>query len=328
VATELPDQSYCAVGSVKTNIGHLESGAGIAGVIKVLLAMKHGILPGNLHFKQLNPQIGFQNSPFYILEQNQEWTRLKNGDQSELLRCAGVSSFGFGGVNAHIVLQEYISDAKPVLPLSGQKWFCPLSARTPERLRVYAASLYKFLLNNPGLSLLQIAYTLQTGREDMEERTGFLVDSTEQLKEALLQYSSQKDSAAGIHSRSTGKAARRLAAVATRVNPREMELKEAVQLWLNGAAIDWKHLYDGLPPRKISLPGYPFGGESYWLPEEHDDARQTLSRSFASMAPSLEEEQPDSRIWLRDLLKRLKNGEISANDVKRRVEANYGEQAQ
>ncbi|MRN51861.1 beta-ketoacyl synthase N-terminal-like domain-containing protein [Paenibacillus monticola] len=309
-------QPYCAVGSVKTNIGHLESGAGIAGVIKVLLAMKHGILPGNLHFKQLNPQIRLQDSPFYILDRNMEWLRLRDEYHRELPRCAGVSSFGFGGVNAHVVLQEYLTQEDVFVQPSGEKFFCPLSAKTAERLKDYASSLYQFLLKNPELPLRNIAYTLQTGREDMEVRIGFLADSSEGLRDALYQYRHEAASIKDIYSGSPHNrglfAGRRVAAMELLVNPQEKDLEEVKQQWLNGARVDWKRLYNGHKPTKVSLPGYSFGGESYWLPEEHSAAIQTLS-------------PPDAQAWLKDLLLQLRNGEISANEVKRRVEENYGE---
>lgn len=95
-------ERYCGLGAVKTNIGHLEAAAGIAGILKVVLAMKHKTLPGNVHFNQLNPYIELEHSPFYIVEKTQEWTTLEDAP-----RRAGVSSFGFGGVNAHVVLEDY-----------------------------------------------------------------------------------------------------------------------------------------------------------------------------------------------------------------------------
>ena len=98
--------NYCGISTVKTNIGHLEAAAGIAGVIKVLLAMQHGKIPGNVHFKELNPHINIANSPFYIVEKTCEWKRLKDQEGQEIPRRAGISSFGFGGANAHLVIEE------------------------------------------------------------------------------------------------------------------------------------------------------------------------------------------------------------------------------
>ncbi|MFH1762531.1 MAG: beta-ketoacyl synthase N-terminal-like domain-containing protein, partial [bacterium] len=96
---KIADKPTCGIGSVKTNIGHLESAAGIAGVLKVLLAMKHKKLPATINFKELNPYIQLENSPFYIVKETQDWNASP--------RIAGVSSFGFGGANAHVVIEEY-----------------------------------------------------------------------------------------------------------------------------------------------------------------------------------------------------------------------------
>ncbi|MCL2719604.1 MAG: SDR family NAD(P)-dependent oxidoreductase, partial [Lachnospiraceae bacterium] len=101
------DIPFCGVGSVKTNIGHLETAAGIAGILKVVLAMKHMELPANLHFTKCNSHISLNNTPFYIVDHSMPWKRRTDMGNQVISRRAGVSSFGFGGVNAHIVLEEY-----------------------------------------------------------------------------------------------------------------------------------------------------------------------------------------------------------------------------
>ena len=103
---EKTEKPYCGIGAVKSNIGHLEGAAGIAGLIKVLLAMNSKKLPQILNFKGLNPRISIHNTPFYLIEETQEWKRFKNESGEEIPRCAGLSSFGIGGVNAHVVLEE------------------------------------------------------------------------------------------------------------------------------------------------------------------------------------------------------------------------------
>src|SRR5919198_1044212 len=101
-------QAWCGIGSLKSNIGHLELAAGVAGVIKVLLQLQHKKLVKSLHCDQINPYIQLEGSPFYIVQENHEWEALQDGEGNVLPRRAGVSSFGFGGVNAHVVLEEYI----------------------------------------------------------------------------------------------------------------------------------------------------------------------------------------------------------------------------
>ncbi|HWM03746.1 MAG TPA: SDR family NAD(P)-dependent oxidoreductase, partial [Actinophytocola sp.] len=125
------------IGSVKSNIGHPESAAGIAGLLKIILAMKHGRIPGNLHLDNLNPQIRL--GPLSIVDGLTPWPRPADEDGIELPRRAGVSSFGFGGVNAHVLLEEYLP--APAAPASTGEQVFLLSARSPDRLREYAALL-------------------------------------------------------------------------------------------------------------------------------------------------------------------------------------------
>ena len=101
---------FCGIGSVKSNIGHLEAAAGIAGVVKVLLAMRHGRLPSTLHVRSVNPLLKLDDSPFYIVTENRAWEEPRSAGGEPLPRRAGVSSFGFGGAYAHLVLEAYETD--------------------------------------------------------------------------------------------------------------------------------------------------------------------------------------------------------------------------
>jgi amino acid adenylation domain-containing protein len=155
-------QSFCAIGSVKTNIGHTAAAAGVAGLIKTVLALKHQLLPPSLHFEQPNPQIEFANSPFYVNTTLSEW---KTG---ETPRRAGVSSFGIGGTNAHAVLEE-----APILEpsASSRPWqLLVLSAKTPSALKTATANLTTYLEQHPDVNLADVAYTLSKGRKAFEQR--------------------------------------------------------------------------------------------------------------------------------------------------------------
>ena len=101
-------QAYCGLGAIKSNVGHLEFAAGIAGLIKVLLQLKHRTLAKSLHAEELNPYIRLEDSPFYVVGETQAWQPLRDGQGRELPRRAGLSSFGAGGVNAHVVIEEYV----------------------------------------------------------------------------------------------------------------------------------------------------------------------------------------------------------------------------
>ncbi len=111
---EAPSKPYCGLGAVKTNIGHLEAAAGIAGLLKLVLAMQAGVIPANINFDKLNPYIDLADSYFYLPVENLRWERHVNDLKQEMPRCAGVSSFGFGGANAHIVIEEFITDQEAV----------------------------------------------------------------------------------------------------------------------------------------------------------------------------------------------------------------------
>ncbi|PQP85529.1 polyketide synthase, partial [Paenibacillus sp. AR247] len=119
---------YCAIGSIKTNIGHAAHAAGVAGIIKILLALKHGQIPPTLNFHQGNPGISFEDSPFYVNTSLKEWT-----PEGQRPRLAAVSSFGFSGTNAHVVIEEAIAPMRVSASRPGH--LIVLSARTSEQLR-------------------------------------------------------------------------------------------------------------------------------------------------------------------------------------------------
>jgi len=155
-------KGYCAIGSVKTNIGHLDVAAGVAGLIKTVLALQHKQIPPSLHFTKPNPKIDLANSPFYVNTELLDWQT--NG----VPRRAGVSSFGIGGTNAHVILEE----APAVEPsVSSRKWhLLPLSARSSAALDVSTQNLINHFKEDPDLNLAHAAYTLQIGRRTFNHR--------------------------------------------------------------------------------------------------------------------------------------------------------------
>jgi amino acid adenylation domain-containing protein len=160
---------FCAVGSVKTNVGHLDAAAGIAGLIKTIQALKYKSLPPSLHFEQPNPEIDFANSPFYVNNKLIEW---ENGGMP---RRAGISSFGIGGTNAHIILEE-----APEQPLTFHKpsWqVLLLSAKTESALEKATVNLAEHFRQYPDLNIDDAAFTLNTGRKVFKYR-GMLVSRT------------------------------------------------------------------------------------------------------------------------------------------------------
>jgi amino acid adenylation domain-containing protein len=164
-------RQFCALGSVKSNVGHLDVAAGVTGLIKTSLALRHKVLPATLHFVKPNAKLDLETSPFYVNATLQEWKALPGTP-----RRAGVSSFGTGGTNAHLVLEE-----APELPSSGpsRRWqLLPLSAKTPEALDRLTAQLSQYLKrlagqfksDQAGAALADAAFTLQTGRSIFSHR--------------------------------------------------------------------------------------------------------------------------------------------------------------
>lgn len=165
--------NYCALGSVKSNFGHLDAAAGVTGFIKTVLALKHGKIPPSLHFKKPNPKIDFENSPFYVNNELTDWSSNKP-------RLAGVSSFGLGGTNAHVVLEESPTQVSS----ESRPWqlIC-VSARTKPALKQSVSNLAEHLSTKQEETLADVAYTLGTGRSGLAQR-GFLV--AQNLSEAAV----------------------------------------------------------------------------------------------------------------------------------------------
>ncbi len=155
-------KGFCAIGSVKTNIGHLGTAAGVAGLIKTVLALKHQMIPPSLHFEQPNPKIDFANSPFYVNTKLREWQT--NGTP----RRAGVSSFGIGGTNAHIILEEAPVLGEHQWSRGGEEQggfqLLVISAKTDSALEIATTNLAEYFEQHPKTNLADAAYTLQVGR--------------------------------------------------------------------------------------------------------------------------------------------------------------------
>ncbi|WP_193197113.1 type I polyketide synthase [Nostoc sp. MG11] len=175
--TKTQNKGFCGIGSVKTNIGHLDSTAGVAGLIKTVLALKHQQIPPSLNFEEPSPQIDFANSPFYVNNTLSEWKT--NGTP----RRAGVSSFGFGGTNAHVILEEalVIKSSSP-----SRTWqLLLLSTKTNTALETATENLVNYLQKNPDLNLADVAHTLQLGRWTLNHRRMVVCQNQEDAINAL-----------------------------------------------------------------------------------------------------------------------------------------------
>jgi acyl transferase domain-containing protein/NAD(P)-dependent dehydrogenase (short-subunit alcohol dehydrogenase family)/acyl carrier protein len=221
----LPDGSKNPIllGSVKTNVGHLEPAAGVASMIKVIYALKHKVLPANVHFNQLNPYINLANTPFKIVDSNTPWDREA--------RVAGISSFGFGGSYAHLVLKEapaLMSSAK-----TQSEFYIPLSARKPELLQAMKTQLLSFLKQEKDLSLEALSYMLCCCREHFTHRFIAQCTSIEELM---------------AHLENRNKAKEDLVA----------------RSYYEGKEINWDQ-YFPIKPNKHFIPGYVFEQKEFWF---------------------------------------------------------------
>ncbi|HLO85752.1 MAG TPA: beta-ketoacyl synthase N-terminal-like domain-containing protein [Nostocaceae cyanobacterium] len=265
----------CYVGSVKSNIGHLEAAAGVGGIIKSILALQKGVIPANANFSTLNKYIRLDNSPLQIASQPVTWERQTTATGKPQPRRAGVSSFGFGGTNAHVVIEEYLARTVNIAALS-QPQLVVLSAKSKERLTAYAHSIARFLAQHNNFCLADIAYTLQKGREAMEHRLAIVVNTVEELGDALHKFITGKleDSQTFVGDSSHRQAYEELF-------EHQQELEEHVRslaqksaypklakLWVGGLDIDWaKVLPRDDSAAVVPLPGYPFSPDKYWVPE-------------------------------------------------------------
>lgn len=260
---------FCGVGSVKSNIGHLESAAGIAGVVKVLLAMKHGRLPPSIHVRQQSEYIELEDSPFYIVKELQPWQRPADKEGRELRRRAGVSSFGVGGANAHVVIEEPPAQ-RTVQQSEDVEQVAVLSAKKEDRLIAYAKSMADHLdtrMGNGGASLVlrDLAYTLQCGRDAMQERLAIVAASVDEVQAKLAAFAAGEPVIEGLYRGSVPAQGVEPESVATSSRPRQLRNAELARIWVHGGAVDWALLHRDARPKRVSLPTYPFARQRVWI---------------------------------------------------------------
>jgi acyl transferase domain-containing protein/acyl carrier protein len=448
----LPGKPTCGLGTVKTNIGHLEAAAGIASILKVLLAVKYRKIPGNVHFKKLNPYLQLENTPFYIVGSTIPWKPGKDDENREIPLRAGISSFGFGGSNAHIVLEEYRAQQFPLIHREDKPQIIVLSAKNsksldicvqqmlhflemmdpktpvappphralsydiraeltrtaagilsvsaseidpveslvdygfdPQRLTRLAAPLeelyglkitaadfggntsidslaHSLAGNEPGPvnpvspekrfnaapSLTDIAYTLQLGREPMEERLAVVVSDTRTLWEKLQRYRQGDKEIPAFYRGSTKN---RTSSLPQPANPPQANQEETVktvkqalenrdfqkiaQLFVQGVDIYWQLLYPAQKPKRVSLPTYPFQRTRYWVdslpgsPGEpgpgpiQEQKKITPSNSLKLKDPGLKrKENIASPAKIKLVVKTMNNGNPSTVEAMRVTAAN------
>ena len=269
----------CGIGSIKSNIGHLEMAAGVAGIIKVLLQMKHKTLVRSLHCENINPYIRLEDSPLYIVRESLPWESQTARNARTVPLRAGVHSFSITGANAHVILEEYTA-AQSVGELDthpDRVVLILLSARDEARLKEQASQLLVMLESGHlgAAQLADLAYTLQVGRDAMDERLVILTSSLEVLRVKLAAYVTQAPLAADVYQGQVGNSGDTFEILARDPRFRDTvdswiadgDLTRLAELWVKGMSVDWRKLHGGRTPRRLSLPGHPLRGERYWVSE-------------------------------------------------------------
>jgi polyketide synthase PksN len=295
-------KNYCAIGSVKSNIGHTSAAAGAASMQKVLLCLKNKQLVPTLNFSKHNEHFNFADSPFYVNTELRPWEAAAG-----VPRRAVVSAFGFSGTNAHLVIEEYLpklAAARTPIPLKpSNPVLFVLSAQTDKQLKIYVENMKDWLEAQEEINLEDMAYTLQAGREAMDYRLACLADSRESLCKMLEKFIDNHP----VTGLLTGQGKKSTDGVAGLADDEDVQvllqnwiqkrkLNKIADLWVKGLNIDWNGFYGDRKPRRISLPTYPFAKERYWALESKAEAVNTVTATPAvagSAHPLLQENTSD-----------------------------------
>lgn len=276
------------ISSLKPLIGHCELASGMAALFKVIDAIRQRQLPGIAGYVQPSPQVAQHLQQLCLSPQSRPWPALKDCNGLALPRRASINSYGFGGVNAHLVVEEYQAPQCARPGDSGPQLLL-LSARDADRLKEQAARLSRFISQHPDLCLADVAYTLQAGRTAMACRWACVADSLASLQQQLGQLARERPDASVM-----------LDEQALLIDPRQGEMAEDVAralqggdlpalagYWRQGVALDWRQLPRAAEARRIALPGYAFARERHWLAPRRVEAARRLDADQAPPANSL-----------------------------------------
>ncbi|MFB9326109.1 beta-ketoacyl synthase N-terminal-like domain-containing protein [Paenibacillus aurantiacus] len=276
---------FCAVGSLKSNIGHTATASGVAGLIKILLSMQKRQMPPTLHYENGNANIDFGQSPFYVNTRLTPW-EAPNGAK----RRAALSAFGLNGTNAHLVVEE--APYRPQPMADGRSRLIALSARTADQLRLQVERLIEFIRRNRPESLADISFTLLTGRKHYGHRLACAARSSIELLHRLerwLTAGQSEDvyaSARAVRTGTQDEPVLRLGqeclsrcAAASAGEDCEEPVRTLARLFAEGCPLPYGELFRDGRYCRVPLPGYPLARERYWVPkrEPKQDAAQGVA---------------------------------------------------
>ncbi|MFM1546306.1 beta-ketoacyl synthase N-terminal-like domain-containing protein [Streptococcus mutans] len=248
------------IGSIKSYLGHMEAASGIGSIIQSVLSMKNKKMLGIKNLEERSELLEQMNTNLIIDKYDLEW---KINEHTKT-RTSAISSFGYGGVNAHIVLQDYIGNDEETEIMSN---IFVLSAKTSNALKQKIREI-NIYLNNNSVNLNDLCFTLQTGREDFEFRTGFVFHTADEFYEKLKQLNENPNEKIVKISSSSKEITNEFDSLdidyIIEKYIRKQDLSKVRNLWLKGLPINWSSLYKETP-QKISLPGYPFERIYHWV---------------------------------------------------------------
>ncbi|VAX05245.1 Malonyl CoA-acyl carrier protein transacylase, partial [hydrothermal vent metagenome] len=277
INASLAVEGYCGLGSVKTNIGHTELASGVVGVIKVLLQLKHKMLVKNLNTNPLNPYLQLNESPFFVVQNAQKWQVLSDDSGKPIPRRAGVSSFGMGGVNAHVILEEYVSRQEKVSDTDSAQ-LVVFSAKNKKQLEAVVRQMLDYVLAHEKLSLDSFAYTLQVGRDQLDVRLAMIVSDREALITGIKHFLNMSDATRTPVPLSYSGEGKNETPDHHFIHEliQDRNFSEIGQCWVLGGKIPWDSLYKGKIINRISLPTYPFDNNPYWVSRPGQSAQKVM----------------------------------------------------
>ncbi|MGL4106798.1 amino acid adenylation domain-containing protein [Clostridium sp. LP20] len=273
-------KQFCSIGTVKPSIGHTVAASGIAGLIKVILAMKNKKIPASLNFDEPNPYINFTESPVYVNDKTREW------ETGDIPRRAGVSSFGFSGTNCYILLEEpRVSQSDKKYESSVSNHIITLSGKSKRVMRELIENYQKYLSRDIKIDISDICYTANTGRGHYNYRIALIVKDIDDLRkkiELLLERESFEEyddifvgsfSIVSVNKKNRDnneftdieimEKSKIFNNSLSKYNNEEI-LNVIGENYVNGIDIDWKLLYKDKKLKKVSIPVYPFERKRYW----------------------------------------------------------------
>ncbi|MBM0279817.1 polyketide synthase dehydratase domain-containing protein [Micromonospora sp. STR1s_6] len=250
---------FCAIGSVKTNIGHTLATAGMAGLIKLVLCVREGMHVPSLNFREGNDLIGLPNTPFYVNTRSRPW------HEPDGPRYGAVSAFGFSGTNAHVVVREAVEVATPAEASARPAYLVGLSGHTDQALRDRAGDLLRWLESATTTPQLRdVAFTTLVGRAHHRRRAAWVVRDIAGLIDSLRAWLA--GDTAGLPARSLPvETAQRMCAEAAHGPDPTDALSALAAGYRAGADLSWRQLFVGERCRRLPLPTYPFAGQRYGL---------------------------------------------------------------